>query len=65
MRVTKGVTFVENLVYWLGNLFSFGALYIAKIIIKKAIQETVNDLNLNIFIDTKERSFRVTSAKPN
>lgn len=59
MKVTKGVTFVENIVYWGFNLITFGILYISKIVIKKAIQETIRDLNFNIFIDTKNKDYVV------
>jgi hypothetical protein len=53
------LTPIELLVYYLGNIVSLGALWVAKIVIKKAIFEGFGDINFNIFIDTKKKKVNI------
>lgn len=52
----------ELAVYWIANLFSFGALWIAKIIVKKAFIEAVGKMEFNIYIDTPRRTVKVEKS---
>lgn len=42
MKVSK-MPFLENTVYYIFNILTFGALYISKIVLKKAITESLKE----------------------
>lgn len=58
----RGIPWYENAAYYIGNFFTFGALWITKIVIKKAFIEAVGRMDFNIFIDTKDKTIKVTKS---
>lgn len=58
----KNIVWYENAVYYIVNFFTFGALWISKIVIKKAFIEAVGRMDFNIFIDTGKKEIKVTKT---
>jgi len=54
-----GIKWYENLVYYIINLSSFFILWIAKIVIKKAIIEAIGKINFTIIVDNKGKTVGV------
>jgi hypothetical protein len=58
-KMGTGIKWYENLVYYIINLSSFFILWIAKIVIKKAIIEAIGKINFTIIVDNKGKTVGV------